>query len=275
MREKDLTPIIGNAIQFLFQFPDSIFQKQVSTTPRSLYLNSMFVQKKGEIGAFYKQGSGLAHSLVQENPEKDNSEVSCSLDCAKYPPPLQSKTEPLAPLSCRSARSMGESPGAEGSPVLMFWLPVPPSLPQHLPGPNPPPWEPLLWMGITRESPFWWLGSMMLNKTAANVDQGFSLSGSLPETLPSGFSSMQDEVAHPPAQELGWTKVVSDLQTLSSYWTTLSPGQQLMPPDQCAQGQQKVFSDYTVVTLSPHLSEIQVVFSEPCIRCLILLLWHK
>lgn len=99
----------------------------------------MFVQKKGEIGAFYKQGSGLAHSLVQENPEKDNSEVSCSLDCAKYPPPLQSKTERLAPLSCRSARSVGDSPGAEGSPGLMFWLPDPPSLSQHLPGPSPPP----------------------------------------------------------------------------------------------------------------------------------------
>lgn len=101
-------------------FPESIFQKQISTTPCTLYLNSMFVQKKGKIRAFYKQGSGLAHSLVQENPEKDYSEVSCSLDCAKYPPPLQSKTEPLAPLSCRSARSVGQPPGAEGSLVTVF-----------------------------------------------------------------------------------------------------------------------------------------------------------
>lgn len=51
-------------------FPESIFQKQISTTPCTLYLNSMFVQKKGKIRAFYKQGSGLAHSLVQENPER-------------------------------------------------------------------------------------------------------------------------------------------------------------------------------------------------------------
>lgn len=178
MGEKDLAPVIGNATQFLFKFPESIFQKQVSTTPCTLYLNSMFVQKKGEIGAFYKQGSGLAHSFVQENPEKDNSEVSCSLDCARYPPPLQSKTEPLAPLSCRSAHSVGEPPGAEGSPVLMFWLPVPPSLPQRPPSPSPPPREPLLGMGIPRESSFQGLGSMVLDKTAASVDQGFSLSGS-------------------------------------------------------------------------------------------------
>lgn len=75
----------------LIQVSRSIFQKQVSTTPCPLYLNSVFVQKKGEIGAFYKQGSGLAHSLVQENPEKDNSEVSCSLDCAKYPPLCKAK----------------------------------------------------------------------------------------------------------------------------------------------------------------------------------------
>ncbi|OPJ87124.1 hypothetical protein AV530_015480 [Patagioenas fasciata monilis] len=54
-------------------------------------VKSVFVQKKDKIEAFYKQGSGLKHSLVQENPEKDNSKVSCSLDCAKYPPPLQSK----------------------------------------------------------------------------------------------------------------------------------------------------------------------------------------
>ena len=89
--EKDLAPVIANAIQFLVKFPDFIFQIQVSVTPYIFYHNSLFVQKKVEIGAVYKQGSGLTHSLVQENPEKDNSRVSCSLDCAKYPPPLQSK----------------------------------------------------------------------------------------------------------------------------------------------------------------------------------------
>lgn len=108
-----MAPVVGNEIQFLFKFPECIFQKQVSMTPYIFYDNSMFVQKKEEIGTFYKQGSGLIHSLAQENPEKDNSEVSCSLGCAKYPPPLQSTAKPLAPLSCRSARSTGDPPGGE------------------------------------------------------------------------------------------------------------------------------------------------------------------
>lgn len=91
-----------------------MFKKQVSATPCIFYRNSLFVQKKDKIGAFYKQGSGLTHSLVQENPEKNNSKASFSLDCAKYPPPLQSKAKPLAPLSCRFARSTGDPPGGRG-----------------------------------------------------------------------------------------------------------------------------------------------------------------
>lgn len=91
-----------------------MFQKQVSATLCIFYRNSLFVQKKDKIGAFYKQGSGLTHSLVQENPEKNNSKASFSLDCAKYPPPLQSKAKPLAPLSCRFARSTGDPPGGWG-----------------------------------------------------------------------------------------------------------------------------------------------------------------
>lgn len=31
--EKDLAPVVGNEIQFLFKFPECIFQKQVSMTP--------------------------------------------------------------------------------------------------------------------------------------------------------------------------------------------------------------------------------------------------
>lgn len=206
-----MVPIFGNAIQFLSKFPESNFQKQVSTTPCTLSPNSMFVQKKGKIGAFYKQGSGLAHSLVQENPEKDNSEVSCSLGCAKYPPPLQSKTEPLAPLSCRSARSVGEPLRAEGSPVPMFWLPLLPSLPQHPPGLSFPSWEPLLQtVSHGRALSSSW-GAWCCSKCGPQL----LLSGSHSQSLPSGFHSMQDEVSHPPALELGCPKVVSDLSVSS------------------------------------------------------------
>lgn len=92
--ERDLAPVIGNGIQFSFEFIQYIFQNQASMILYILYFNYLFVQKKNKTGAFPKQGSGLIHSLVQESPEKDDVILSCSLDCAKYPLPLQSKVKP-------------------------------------------------------------------------------------------------------------------------------------------------------------------------------------
>lgn len=184
----------------LIQVPEFMFKKQVSATPCIFYRNSLFVQKKDKIGAFYKQGSGLTHSLVQENPEKNNSKASFSLDCAKYPPPLQSKAKPLAPLSCRFARSTGDPPGGRGgSPTPLPWLPVPPCFP-WLSDPSPPPCQPLLWVDIMTKGPLRCLGRVVLDEPAGDVEQScFSLPGSHLQSLPPGFNSTLDEVSHPPA----------------------------------------------------------------------------
>lgn len=117
--EKGLAPVIGNAIHFLLKFPEFIFQKQVSMTPYIFYQNSLFVQKKDEIGAFYKQGSGVTH-LCRKTQRRTTPKSDVPWTVPNIHPLCKAK--PLAPLSCRSARSMGDPPGGEGE------------APRHCPG---------------------------------------------------------------------------------------------------------------------------------------------